>query len=161
LQELEVIPQTSNLMLNWSDARFLNVHGCYLGAHTRQYSCLSRIPINDARQDIRAGKQDQLAEIGTIWPIFAYPYGEPCDLCGDLHPILQEEGFKLAVTTIPGINDWSHIDLLRIKRICPSARHTMAEFQLSLTGIYNFYTTLQGISFRSSGKKWTPNLLQD
>jgi peptidoglycan/xylan/chitin deacetylase (PgdA/CDA1 family) len=144
LQELEVIPQTSNLMLNWSEVRFLNSHGCYLCAHTRQHSCLSRIPINDARQDIRDGKMDQLAEIGTIWPIFAYPYGEPCDLCEDLQPILQEEGFKLAVTTIPGINDWAHIDLLRIKRICPSVRHTMAEFQLSLTEIYNFYTVLSG-----------------
>jgi peptidoglycan/xylan/chitin deacetylase (PgdA/CDA1 family) len=152
LQELNVIPQTSGLLLSWSEARFLNEDGCYLGTHTRQHSCLSRIPINDARQDIRAGKQDQIAEIGTTWPIFSYPYGESCDLSDYLNPILKEEGVKLAVTTIPGINDWSQIDLLRIKRICPSSYHTMAEFQFSLTKIFNLYTAIRGHSFRFPGK---------
>lgn len=143
LQELNFVPQTSGLLLNWSDARFLNDHGCYLAAHTRQHACLSRIPRNDVRQEIRAGQQDLLSEIGTIWPIFAYPYGQSWDLCNDFSLILQEEGFKLAVTTIPGINVLSRTDLLRLKRIVPSAHHTLLDFQLFLTGLYDFYATLQ------------------
>jgi len=142
---LEVTPETTGLLLNWSDARLLNEHGCYLAAHTRNHPILSRIPRNIARKEIQGGQEDIYREIGRVWPVFAYPSGHPRDCSDDLSQILYEEGFKLAMTSIPGINVMSRVDLLRLKRIGLSPRVTLTEFQLLLTGIFQFYCNLQNL----------------
>ncbi len=150
LQELQVTPQTKGLLLNWADARFLSKQGCYLAAHTRHHCALSRISIEEARQEIRAGQEDMLWEIGTTLPVFAYPYGRPEELCDGLPQILREEGFEVAMTTVLGNNVFPGVDPMQLKRIVYSRYHTFAEFQLSLTGMYDLYYTCQKLFLHKS-----------
>ncbi len=143
LQQLEVTPQTSGLVLNWSDARFLHDRGCYLAAHTRAHPVLSRIPISRARQEIRGAQQDIYNEIGTVWPLFAYPHGLTPDVSDDLFPILRDEGVRLAMTLVPGINVLPRTNLFRLKRIPLSPRRTMPAFPLYLTGVFHFSCSIR------------------
>jgi peptidoglycan/xylan/chitin deacetylase (PgdA/CDA1 family) len=145
METLEVVPETAGIMMNWSDARSLNEYGCYLAAHTRTHPILSRISIDDARQEILGGQQDIRREIGTAWPVFAYPSGHSQDCSDDLLPILNEEGFKVAMTSIPGINVLPRSDLLQLKRTGLSPRLNPLEFRLILTGIYQIYATFQKV----------------
>ncbi len=150
LHELQVIPQTAGLLLTWAEARLLRDQGCYLAAHTRDHIALSRVPREDALQQIRAGQQDMLRETGVSPPVLAYPYGRSQDLSLDLSRLLHKEGFKAAMTAILGFNDLPRADRMRLKRIVLSRYHTFAEFQLSLTGLYDSYYTLQRLIFRRS-----------
>ena len=147
LEELDVIPETTGLLLNWTDARFLNERGCYLASHTRNHLILSKIPCTDASQEIRGGYQDICREIGTAWPVFAYPSGQSQDIDNILLPILKEEGFMIAMTSIPGMNIMSRDNLLRLKRIDLSPRLTMPEFRLLLTGVFHFYCSIRQMLF--------------
>ena len=143
MERLEVTPETTGILMSWSDARWLNERGCHLAAHTRNHSILSHIPVEEARQEIHDSRQDIRREIGTVWPVIAYPSGRASDCGDDLSPILQEEGCRLAMASIPGINVLPRSDLLRLKRIGLSTRITMPVFRLILTGLYHVYCTFE------------------
>ncbi|HEY3312588.1 MAG TPA: polysaccharide deacetylase family protein [Anaerolineales bacterium] len=143
MEELDVTINKSDLLMNWCDARHLKERGCYLAGHTRSHPILSRMPVETALQEIRDSQKDILQEIGEVWPIVAYPSGQSEDCNKDLQPLLQRDGFKLAMSSIPGINVFPGCDLLRMKRIGLSHRVRLPEFRMILTGIYHFPITVQ------------------
>ena len=49
---------------------------------------------------------------------FAYPFGQPEDYSGNSKRMVQEAGFKTAVTTVWGFNPPQQ-DLFELKRFCP------------------------------------------
>ena len=157
METLEVIPETTGILMNWSDARLLNQHGCYMAAHTRTHPILSRISTDDARQEIMGGQQDINKEIGTAWPVFAYPSGHSQDCSDELLTILYEEGLKVAMTSIPGINVLPRSDLLELKRIGLSPRLKPAGIS---TGIdrYLSYVCHLSKSVSSQGLKSEDNI---
>jgi peptidoglycan/xylan/chitin deacetylase (PgdA/CDA1 family) len=143
METLEVAPDSKGLLMNWSDVRLLNEQGCYLAAHTRNHPILTRITRDEAHQEIMYGQQDILKELGTACPVFAYPSGHQRDINNAILPILQELGFKLALTSIPGINVMPHINPLRLERIGLFPGADMTTFRLVLTRIYRLYCMIQ------------------
>ncbi len=146
LDRLEVVPVTSGLMLSWDDARLLHQQGCFLAAHTRNHSILSRVPRDVAQFEIQASQQDIFQEIGVTWPVFSFPNGLSQDIREDLLPVYHSEGFKLAITSIAGLNIFPHIDLFRLKRIGSNPNFSIHEYQASLTGIYHLYCMFQSLT---------------
>jgi peptidoglycan/xylan/chitin deacetylase (PgdA/CDA1 family) len=143
LDSLDFVPQTAGLMMNWSEARLLHKQGCHLAAHTRSHVILSSVPAEQAIQQIRDSQQDIYREIGTTLPVLAYPSGHSPDLNQALLPLLHQDGYQLAMSSIPGINAWPQSELLMLKRIGLSTRVDLSEFRLALTGIYHFYCMVQ------------------
>jgi peptidoglycan/xylan/chitin deacetylase (PgdA/CDA1 family) len=145
LHDLDVVPQTKELLLNWDDARYLKAQDCYLASHTSNHPILSRIPNDIALKEIQSGQQDISKEIGVSWPVFAYPSGHSQDISDALLPILRGEGFTLAMTSVQGINVLPKTDLLQLKRIDLSPRLTLPLFRLQLTSVFQLYYTFQGL----------------
>ncbi|MEN6409564.1 MAG: polysaccharide deacetylase family protein [Anaerolineaceae bacterium] len=147
MEKLDVIPQTTNLLLTWNEVRYLQEQGCYLATHTRNHPILSHLPAENALQEIRDSQQDLYRELGTVLPVVAYPSGHSQDCNDHLAPLLRENGFILAMSSIPGMNILPGCDLLRLKRIGVSPRVNMTVFKLVLTGVYHIYCRMQANIF--------------
>ncbi len=92
-------------MLDWDQVRSMHAAGISFGAHTVTHPILSLLGAREAEAEIaasRAAIQDRLQA-----PVdhFAYPNGKREDYNRETVEILGRLGFRLAVTTEPGVND--------------------------------------------------------
>lgn len=102
--------------LTWDHAREMNGHGIRFGAHTLDHPILSRVSEDEARRQIRDSKASIESELGETITAFAYPNGSPIDFNAGTKRILNEEGFRCAVTTMGGANDATS-DPLALRRV--------------------------------------------
>ncbi len=142
IQELDVPPMDGPACLTWQDIREMADEGLVVGAHTRSHPLLSRISIEEARQEISGSQQDIQQHVGLSWPLFAYPSGHAMDLQPGLLDVLQSEGFQVAVTMIKSHNTIGHTNPLLLKRVGMAPHLSLDEFRLTLTGVYNVYGML-------------------
>lgn len=119
-------------VMSWNQLRELTAHGVTLGSHTRTHPVITWLSPEKIREEIRASQQDLQREIGSALPIFCCPNGNHSDLVAG---ILEEEGIKIAFTTIPSVNDLSAPGLLLLGRSCITPRTSTAIFGVRLLGL--------------------------
>lgn len=119
------------LMLGWEDVRAMSQHRITFGSHTVTHPVLSRISLQQAKQEIRASKT--IIESNLKMPVkhFAYPVGRRADFTEAVKKEVREAGFESAVTTICGAND-SQQDLFELRRATPWD-HDIDAFALRLS----------------------------
>ncbi|HEX7380866.1 MAG TPA: polysaccharide deacetylase family protein [Nevskiaceae bacterium] len=76
--------------------------GHFIGSHTLSHPWLTRLPEADAREEIAASKKRLEDAFGVAVDHFCYPYGDWNPRVRDL---VQEAGYRTAVTTEFGVND--------------------------------------------------------
>jgi peptidoglycan/xylan/chitin deacetylase (PgdA/CDA1 family) len=101
-------------VLGWDALRRLAHEGVTLGAHTQTHPLLNRITPEQVWIEAASARDDLQREIGAALPIFAYPSG---GFNAEVVAIMEQAGFTLAFTTENGLNDWRHLDALRLRRI--------------------------------------------
>jgi peptidoglycan/xylan/chitin deacetylase (PgdA/CDA1 family) len=143
-ERLEVSLNGTEDLLTWQEVRRLSADGLSVCAHSRSHANLSRVTTQQARQEIVGAQQDLRRELGWTWPVFAYPYGRPCDLSSQLLEILRDAGFKAAMTTIPGHNLLGRTDPLRLRRVGLVPHLSLEEFRLALTQAFDIYGAILG-----------------
>jgi peptidoglycan/xylan/chitin deacetylase (PgdA/CDA1 family) len=116
-------------VLTWNELRRLAREGVSLGAHTRTHPLMNRVSPNEVHAEAVGSLRDLEREIGQVAPIFAYPSGGFND---EVVHTLAREGFKLAFTTVRGINDMHDADRLRLRRINIGRRVNMSIFRARL-----------------------------
>lgn len=132
-EELGEQKQFESYVMSWNQLRELAACGVTLGSHTRTHPLATWLSPEQARDEIRGSQQDLKREIGTALPIFCYPNGNHSEVVAR---ILEQEGIKLAFTTIPSVNHLSAgSSLLQIGRTCITPRTSTAIFALRLLGI--------------------------
>jgi peptidoglycan/xylan/chitin deacetylase (PgdA/CDA1 family) len=119
-----------NFMLNWDEVRQMRAHNISFGAHTVTHPVFSQIKTEQLQSEISQSKKLIEQKLQTEVIHFAYPFGKPADIGSQARSIVQQNGFKTAVTTIPGFNA-PEDDLLALKRFTPWATG-MASFILKL-----------------------------
>jgi hypothetical protein len=82
-------------MLTWGQIRRMKQNGINFGAHTVTHPVLSRLPLQQAREEVLDSAPVDL---------FAYPVGRLVDFNDDLKALVRGLGFKAAVTTVFGAN---------------------------------------------------------
>ena len=107
-----------NLMLTWDQIKPMASHGISFGAHTVNHPILSRISIEIAEREILESKNTIEKEIEKSVTSFAYPFGKKSQYTPQIFPILQELGFKCAVTTGLRPNTYS-VNLFEFNRPVP------------------------------------------
>lgn len=75
--------------------------GHLIGSHTRSHPWLTRIPIEQAREEITASRKALGDRFGVGVDHFCYPYGDWNEAVRDL---VAEAGYRTACTTEPGVN---------------------------------------------------------
>ena len=102
--------------LTWDHVREMNENGIRFGAHTLDHPILSHVSEDEARRQIRDSKARIESELGATITDFAYPNGRAIDFDAGTKRILNEEGFRCAVTTVNGANDATS-DPLALRRV--------------------------------------------
>lgn len=96
------VPDTSALMMDREDVRFLRRTGMEIGAHTHSHPILSNMMDDDAELEIAQGKAELEAILGESVVSFAYPNGNTGrDLTKRDVGIVERLGFQAAAIT-----DW-------------------------------------------------------
>ena len=96
-------------------------HG--IGAHTCTHPRLTEIPLNEAREEIRASKTMLEDQFNVPVRHFCYPYG---DWNPAVRDAVAEAGYETACTTAPGLN-CSGGDPFRLRRL--TARRTPVQWR--------------------------------
>jgi glycosyltransferase involved in cell wall biosynthesis/peptidoglycan/xylan/chitin deacetylase (PgdA/CDA1 family) len=128
--ELGLAEPMAPVVLTWHELRALASDGVAIAAHTRTHPALTRLPLDRARAEIRASREDLTRELGMALPLFAYPFGDHDDRVEEL---VRDEGFALAVTTEYGHNRWPAAAPLRLRRTHISSAVTPLLFRARLT----------------------------
>ena len=108
LQRLSVIAGSptlpNDLMMRSDQVQHLHRAGMEIGGHTVNHPILRVLPDKQARSEIQQGKQTLESLIGAPVDVFAYPNGKPDKDYDQRHrDMVRELGFKVAVTTAPGV----------------------------------------------------------
>jgi peptidoglycan/xylan/chitin deacetylase (PgdA/CDA1 family) len=131
-RQLGAQPST-NSVLSWHSLRKLTDEGVILGAHSRTHPLMDRVELGEAREEAVGSLKDLEREIGTVLPVFAYPGGAFSDSVVDM---LEQEGLKLAFTTMRGINNLHSSDPLRVRRINVGGGTTLPILRAQLLPIW-------------------------
>lgn len=120
-------------VMGWNQLRELAACGVALGSHTRMHPLVPSLSPERIRDEIRGSQQDLEREVGAALPIFCYPNGNHSEVVAR---ILEQEGIKLAFTTIPSLNNLSASSgLLQIGRTSITPRTSPVIFTMRLLGV--------------------------
>jgi len=92
----------SGLCLSWEEVRQMAGEGVAFGAHTERHPILTRVTPDRARQEVSGSKHRLEDEVGVPVTAFAYPNGGRADVDEASVRLLDEAGFSLGFTLIPG-----------------------------------------------------------
>ena len=102
-----IISNNSKSYLNWDEVRLLMNEGVTIGAHSHNHNHLTKLSIDEIKNEIELSNKIFLKELGKIPNLFAYPYGE-ADI--RIFNLLKEYRYKVAFGQHSGvINETSNL----------------------------------------------------
>ena len=128
------------LMMNWDQVREMQKDGIEFGAHTMHHPILTRVSLEEAREEVVGSKTRIEAELGVPVLGFAYPNGQASDLNEEIEKTVAESGIRAAFTLLNGPSSQSEVkrNPYAIRRIFISHRHSLAEYAMQLSPINRF-----------------------
>ena len=126
-----------NIMMSWSNARELSENGIEMAGHTVSHPILTRLPPEEASWELINCKRQIEDQINKRVISFAYPNGRSADFNSELIRRVQQAGFEVAFTLLPGQMRYGDIPKNRfaIRRVFLSYKDTFPRFAAKLTGI--------------------------
>ena len=101
------IRENNKNYLNWDQIRELVNEGVSIGAHSHSHYHMADLSIKEVRDEIEISNNIFLKELGSIPPLFAFPYGEANE---EIINLLKEYKFKVAFGQHSGvINETSNL----------------------------------------------------
>ena len=141
------IHENNKNYLNWDQIRELVNEGVSIGAHSHSHYHMADLPIEEVINEIEISNNIFLKELGSIPPLFAFPYGEANE---EIINLLKEYKFKVAFGQHSGvINETSN--LYYLPRFSLNERYAeidRVKFAANAKGlgIYDFIPTDPNIS---------------
>jgi peptidoglycan/xylan/chitin deacetylase (PgdA/CDA1 family) len=102
-------------MLTWEEARLMSANGIVFGGHTVNHPFLSRLDSDGIRREVSECKRRIEEELQFPVDYFAYPNGREEDFGLTNKALIEEAGYRAAVTTIWGVNH-SSTDPFELRR---------------------------------------------
>lgn len=136
----------SGLHLTWDQVRDLDRNGIEFGAHTVNHPILTRVPLDQARNEISHSKTRIEEEIGKKVISFAYPNGGADDFSIDIMDAVKSAGIPVAFSLMPGPVSYKTVrqQPLAIRRIFLSHRDNYSRFVFKVTGVKRLIGKLRG-----------------
>jgi len=101
-----------DLLLSWEEVKKMSENGISFGGHTLTHPLLTKVPLEEAKFQIKKSKREIEKRLGPVVTSFAYPGGV---LNEDIKKIVKESGYKSACSTFSGVNN-RKTDLYALKR---------------------------------------------
>jgi peptidoglycan/xylan/chitin deacetylase (PgdA/CDA1 family) len=127
----------SNLHLTWDQVRQLRSGGIEFGAHTASHPILTRIPLEQAENEVLNSKKVIEDETGGQVISFAYPNGGAADFSSDIIRIVGKAGIEVAFSLLSGPTFYKTVKSqpLAIRRIFLSYRDSYPRFVIKVVGV--------------------------
>jgi len=122
------------LMLNWPELRQMVEEGWEVGSHTVNHVILTRVEETTAFEELRRSKEMLEMKLQRPIYLFAYPNGKQSDFDVTIKNLVRQAGYKVAVTTLDGLNDKS-TDPFEIRRRSPWESH-LSRFATNMLHLY-------------------------
>jgi peptidoglycan/xylan/chitin deacetylase (PgdA/CDA1 family) len=113
--------EKSRVMLNWDEINQMAQNGMTIGSHSHTHPILSRMPIQEAKEDIFNSKKMVEKNLGDQVKHFSFPNGRQEDFSEELRDYCQKIGFESVASVIYGTNDISNGNTLALKRVSASS----------------------------------------
>lgn len=103
--------------LDWEQLGRLSSEGVDIGSHALTHRSLTKMPIDDAKNEMFQSRKELEQKLGISVSSFAYPYGTLADFNLPLADSLRSTGYRLAFTSQHGMlrNNLDSMLLPRIK----------------------------------------------
>jgi peptidoglycan/xylan/chitin deacetylase (PgdA/CDA1 family) len=88
--------------MNWDQVRQMEANGVAIGGHTRSHAILTRISVEQAKEEIVSSTSRLETEIGKPVLAFAYPNGLETDFTTEHEKLLAQLGYRTAFSLLPG-----------------------------------------------------------
>jgi peptidoglycan/xylan/chitin deacetylase (PgdA/CDA1 family) len=105
------------IMLNWEEVKEMAANGITFGSHSHTHPILSKMPIEEAKEEIFLSKKVIEEHLGEETKHFAIPNGGKDDFSDKLSDYCREIGFESIAFLIHGVNDCSQGDVYALRRI--------------------------------------------
>ncbi len=115
-KQLGEIKDNEPVMLSWEQVLMMHENNISFGAHSYTHPILTKMPLEDAKNEIRDSKKIIEHKLGVPVRHFAYPNGQPQDFNEDLREYCKEIGFESISTCDVGGNREA-ADVWALKRI--------------------------------------------
>jgi peptidoglycan/xylan/chitin deacetylase (PgdA/CDA1 family) len=119
-------------LLTLEQIREMQRHGVEFGSHTMSHPWLPDLSDDQLRHEVRDSKHTLEDMLGAEVRAFAYPYGGVDER---VRAAVAEAGYKLAFTTLPGLNWWS--DPLTLNRADINEQDSLLDFKLKVRSGYS------------------------
>lgn len=131
------------LMMDWGQVREMQKGGIEFGAHTVSHPILTRISLEQVREEVTGSKCKIEDELGESVLGFAYPNGQASDLNQGIEKVVADSGIRSAFTLLNGPTSLGEVrqNPYAIRRIFISHRHTLAEYAKLLSPINRYWST--------------------
>jgi len=136
-----------SVYLGPDECRALDEAGVELGAHTVNHLVLSSLEPSHQRREIEGSLRDLESWLGHGVPSFAYPYGRTWDYDENTLAVLEELGFKSAISAMSGLND-ADTPRMELRRFAVSEHSSMAELLCEVDGVFDWLAR-RGVSLRT------------
>ena len=97
-------PRATRRFLNWDEAREMRKGGMAIGSHTHSHAVLSRLELEQQREELAKSRAIILEQLGAEAKVLAYPVGHKSSFSGQTQKIAQETGYRCAFSHHGGIN---------------------------------------------------------
>jgi peptidoglycan/xylan/chitin deacetylase (PgdA/CDA1 family) len=126
----------AELTMTWEQVRNLTEDDIAMGSHTINHPILTRISLDQARNELSGSKARIEEEIGLPVESFAYPNGGAADFNPAIMAIAGELGYKAAFTLLPGSNAYSTLrkSAMEIRRTYIGREDDEARFAAKVSG---------------------------
>ncbi|MCC6904768.1 MAG: polysaccharide deacetylase family protein [Anaerolineae bacterium] len=127
----------ANLPMTWDQVREMARAGMTFGGHTVNHPILTRIPLEEAQNEIIESRRRVEQETGADATVFAYTNGLRSDFNADLQRFLTEQGFQAAFTLMTGPAYPREVlaEPMAIRRIFLGWHDTFHRFRVKLTPV--------------------------
>jgi peptidoglycan/xylan/chitin deacetylase (PgdA/CDA1 family) len=105
------------VMLNWDEIREMAGDGISIGSHSHSHPILSRMPVDEAKQEISRSKMLIEEQLGSPVKHFAFPNGESDDFSEELREHSRAVGFESVASLVHGKNYSGRGDSFNLKRL--------------------------------------------
>lgn len=122
-------------LMTWEQIRLLKGYGIDVGAHTVSHPVLSRLGIEQQRQELAASKAELEKNTGRPVSSFAFPFGEKDDFGPETKRLAQEAGFELGFSLIAGTNRIGTADAMELNRILGPVEESTFKVRLTLASL--------------------------
>lgn len=109
-------PAAREEWMRWDMLRDMQANGMHIGGHTMHHPVLSRLPIDEQREEILGCAERLQTELGRPLRAFAYPVGNRDSFNADTRQVLREAGVRYAFSYYGGFQGMDTADDYDIRR---------------------------------------------